>query len=186
MKPLIALGLLAAGALTLGSCEALGTSDACALNEDDSVVLVGGNDINIRVVSTRLINGVRTFTFNTPGLIEGLCVAAPEKDNKVTFRVTPSAGTTGLLATGNVQPAIGFQPYSFGLSYNNGSSILEVEIKNIGLRQGSKDGKSGYADITLDLSFPTQGSEAADHVWLQGHVAKIEVIWHFQLVGEQD
>ena len=173
--------LFAAGSVALGGCDALGVSDSCSLPVDNSATYDGGAQVNANAVISTVNSTTqqRTYTFFIAQLT-ALCVAAPDEGNTVSFKVTTSAGSFAVSAIGEVQPAPGYQPYTLPLTASG--TTLQGTIANIGLAQGANytSDKNGRADIALYVSFPTQGNDTVDRTWLQAHVTKIEVIWHFQ------
>lgn len=173
---LVAMAALV-GPLLLGACEITEGTPECGLAEDDTYEANNPVAITASLQGGFLSSGKRTFKLQVP-VLENLCVAAPEKDNFVHFNVETDIETLGLISEAYVQPAYGYEPYSLTLTdtgFSQGGSIT-----HIGLRQGSEDGKHGYADISLLLTIPSRGDVATDLSYLVSHVKLIAITWHFE------
>ena len=173
------LVLLAAGALGLGSCsgvlDALCTS-GCDDPEVHSWVKEAAAQIGSSISGNTLINGVRTYRIEVTDL-ELLCVAAPESGNTVNFTIENIS--PDITAVGEVQPAEGYTPYRVNLTRLSSSFTLHGSITNIGLRQGSADGKHGYAEIRMFISLPAHTDESFDRNFLISVLTKLTVDWSF-------
>ena len=133
---------------------------------------------------TNLSNGQRTYFWVAD--LANLCVAAPESGNFVIFEVDVEPGAPPLTVVGKVYAALGFQPYSVALTYEqyapltNGQYAYKGEVTNIGLAQGSTDGKSAIVSIQLSVTFPSKGSDDADLTYANSFIDNVELIWKFQ------
>jgi len=180
--------LLVLAVFGLGGCDVsdvIGASKDCSLVDEGSLQYHGRSstqvdnfqllDLNMNTPST----GVTTVHLEL-GVIENLCVAAPESENTVSFDLTTSAEGAGITAIGRAQPAYGYTPYSVALTRVNGTH-LKGTITNIGLRQGSQDKKRGYADLDILIRVPTQHADSyTDFSWMSDNVVSLVVSWHFE------
>jgi hypothetical protein len=175
------MALIGIAPLLLTGCDVLAGTSACGLAENDSFTATTQGELNASLVGGSLVNGKRSWTVQVP-VLENLCVAAPESENKVSFFVTTTDASFPLIGEGYVQPAYGYVAYSVTLS-GTGTDLRGATIDHIGLRQGSNDGKHGYADIKLILTITSQGGEDYDRDVLVSHLRSIQISWHFELLS---
>jgi len=180
--------LLVLAAFGLGACavaDVIGASNDCSLVDEGTLQYHGRSNTqtdNFQLLGVDLntpSTGVTTIRLEL-GVLENLCVAAPESHNTVSFDLTTTAEGSGITATGRAQPAYGYSPYSVTLTRENGTH-LKGTISNIGLRQGSQDGKRGYADLDIFIRVPTLHADSyTDFFWMTQNVVTLSVSYHFE------
>jgi hypothetical protein len=171
-------GLALLVSVGLMSCEITEASDDCTSLEESALDLNGTSAV-FENVQLSIGNGLRRLEWVT--YVDNLCVAAPTAQNKVDFLVVvePGSVTPQLTVTAFVQPAFGYQPYKLPLTKQ--SSEFKGTISNIGLRQGSHDGRHGYAEMRLWVEFVPNGTtDAGDINYAKSFLNRVRMTWHFQ------
>jgi len=169
--------LLAAGL----ACNSSNTdpSSGCTARADGQFRPVGGELYNsVQPSMTNVINGRRDVVWYA-SLLGDICVAAPEAGNTATFSLFFLTGTPQrVTVSGQATTSIVYQPYTVQLT--RFGNYFQGRLDNIGLLQGSADGKHAVVQLSIRLNIPTQGSNAADLAFVQGIVDYLEIDWTFQ------
>jgi len=175
-RPLLFLPLagLACGG---GATDSNTPSSGCTGFNTNFLVLTGvAEEFTAQNPNTLLVDQTRSYYWEVN--LNNLCVAAPERYNLVSFSFRVEPGITDVTATGYVYAAVGFLPQSKTLT-KTGQNFLGL-VSDIGLLQGSPDGRHGSVFISLQVSFPTRGTAAADNAYIRSFMDEVHVSWHFE------
>ena len=165
-------------ATTLASCGegGDGLAKGCATVLSSSKRWTGHAALFAPAPQTTLMGNQRIFFWSAN--LGNLCVAAPESGNLVRYEVDVEPGAPEFTIVGKVFHAVFAQPYKATLT-KNASTYLGT-VGNVGLEQGSVDGKSASVNMELSIAFPTQGSLSADSAYAEGFIDNVFIFWDFQ------